>query len=257
MNTIQSLLGQFLGTDASAAGDRPQPTIGQNRSGLGEKIPGGLVGGAAAGGIIALLLGNKKARKFAGKAAGYGGAAVIGGLAYQALQNWRQTPSNDRYPGQAAAPEMRPAPASLQPAIDDSFEIKVITAMIAAAKADGHIDAREQERIFAAVDRMALSSELKALVFDLLRKPVSVEDVSRGVESLEQKAELYMASCLAIDEDHPRERAYLDQLADALALPESLASQISAQARYALESDDNAAGNVVPLPNHANKEHSI
>ena len=257
MNTIQSLLGQFLGEGASAAGDRPQPTIGQGSSGLGDRIPGGLVGGAAAGGIIALLLGNKKARKFAGKAAGYGGAAVIGGLAYQALQNWRKSPSNAQHPLQAAVPEMKPSPVTRQPAIDDSFEVKVITAMIAAAKADGHIDGREQERIFAAVDQMALSSELKALVFDLLRKPVSAEDVSRGVESLEQKVELYMASCLAIDEDHPRERAYLDQLAGALALPESLASQISAQARLATENEPSAAGNVVALPDYAPKEHRI
>lgn len=257
MNTIQSLLGQFLGASASAAGDRPQQSIGQGASGLGDKIPGGLVGGAAAGGIIALLLGNKKARKFAGKAAGYGGAAVIGGLAYQALQNWRQTPSDGGHPVQAAMPEMRPSPVTRQPAMDDSFEVKVITAMIAAAKADGHIDGQEQERIFAAVDQMALSSELKALVFDLLRKPVSAEDVSRGVESLEQKAELYMASCLAIDEDHPRERAYLDQLADALALPESLASQIGAQARHATGNDGSAGGNVVALPGYGYKEHSI
>jgi len=34
-----------------------------------------------------LLLGNKSAREIAGKAASYGGAAVLGGLAYKAFQN--------------------------------------------------------------------------------------------------------------------------------------------------------------------------
>ena len=254
MNTIQSLLGQFLGADA---GERPQPATGQGAPGAAGKFPGGLVGGAAAGGIVALLLGNKKARKFAGKAAGYGGAAVIGGLAYQALQNWKQNTSDGQRPVQAASPEMKPVPASVQPGMDNSFEMRVITAMVAAAKADGHIDGREQERIFAAVDRMELSSELKALVLDLLRKPVSVADVARGVESLEQKAELYMASCLAIDEDDPRERAYLSQLADALALPEGLSSQISAQARNAAADDIAFSGNVITLPDYPQKEHHL
>ena len=257
MNTIQSLLGQFLGTDAGAAGERPQPTSGQGAPGRGGQFPGGLVGGAAAGGIVALLLGNKKARKFAGKAAGYGGAAVIGGLAYQALQNWKKNAPGGQQPVQSASPEMRPLPASVQPGMDNSFELRVITAMVAAAKADGHIDGREQERIFAAVDRMELSSELKALVLDLLRKPVSVAEVSRGVESLEQKAELYMASCLAIDEDDPRERAYLSQLADALALPEGLASQISAQARGDAFDHNALTGNVIALPDYPQKEHQL
>lgn len=257
MNTIQSLLGQFLGTDTGTAGERPQATSGQGAPATGGQFPGGLVGGAAAGGIVALLLGNKKARKFAGKAAGYGGAAVIGGLAFQALQNWKQNAPGGQRTVQSTSPEMKPVPAAVQPGMDYSFELKVITAMVAAAKADGHIDGSEQERIFAAVDRMALSSELKALVLDLLRKPVSVADVARGVESLEQKAELYMASCLAIDEDDPRERAYLSQLADALALPEGLASQISAQARNGALDDNALSGNVIALPDYPHKEHQL
>ena len=91
MNNIQNLLGQFLGTGDQGVATQ-QPAAGAPSS-LADKIPGGLVGGAAAGGIVALLLGNKKARKFAGKAAGYGGAAVAGGLAYRALQNWKQAPA--------------------------------------------------------------------------------------------------------------------------------------------------------------------
>ena len=223
MTDIQSLLGQFLGGTDNAAGHQTQAA--QQSASFNDKIPGGLMGGAAAGGIVALLLGSKKARKFAGKAAGYGGAAVAGGLALSALQKWRSS-STDTQPQAHGISKAQPQLSVVSNAPVKSLEISIITAMIAAAKADGHIDAIEQERIFATVDRMELSAELKALVFDLLRQPLTVEDVARGVEGLEHKAEIYGASCLAIDEDDPRERAYLDQLERALNLPDGLANQI-------------------------------
>ncbi len=50
---------------------------------------GGLAGGAMAGGLVALLLGNKSVRKTATTAAKFGGAAVLGGLAYKAYRNWQ------------------------------------------------------------------------------------------------------------------------------------------------------------------------
>lgn len=227
MNNIQSMLGQFLGQTQTA---QQVPPGSQSATSLSDKIPGGLLGGAAAGGIVALLLGNKKARKFAGKAAGYGGAAVVGGLAYRALQNWQGSSGNGQSQAQAAN-DVKPVLAASPPAFSNNFEISIITAMIAAAKADGHIDSAEQERIFEAVERMQLSPDLKALVLDLLRQPIAVEDVVRGVYGLEQKAEIYVASCLAIDEDDPRERAYLDQLSRALNLPDGLDGQLRLQAQ--------------------------
>ena len=245
MNNIQNLLGQFLGTGDQGAAAQ-QPAAGAPSS-LADKIPGGLVGGAAAGGIVALLLGNKKARKFAGKAAGYGGAAVAGGLAYRALQNWKQAPASATAASPAsvaAAPAAQPAPppVTTPDASNATLEVKIITAMIAAAKADGHIDSAEQERIFSAMDRMNASAEIKALVFDLLRRPLSAADVCAGVEGLEHKAEVFMASCLAIDEDDPRERAYLEELSTTLQLPGELAAQIRAQAQQELQPQDAHAG---------------
>ena len=95
MTNIQDLLGQFLGGNTGPGQGQTAPGPAATHT-AGSSIPGGLMGGAAAGGVVALLLGSKKARKFAGKAAGYGGAAVVGGLAYRALQNWRQAPQQTR-----------------------------------------------------------------------------------------------------------------------------------------------------------------
>ena len=88
---IQNLLNQFIGSsNATLSSNHETQGTGDTLSKLSGSIPGGLAGGAAAGGIMALLVGNKSARKFAGKAATYGGAAVLGGLAYKAFQSWQQ-----------------------------------------------------------------------------------------------------------------------------------------------------------------------
>jgi uncharacterized membrane protein YebE (DUF533 family) len=91
--------------------------------------------------------------------------------------------------------------------------------MIAAAKADGHVDADEQRRLFTEVERMGIDAEGKALVFDALSQPVDIPGLVAQVATPEQAAELYLASRLAIDPDHPAERAWLDALAVRLGLP--------------------------------------
>jgi uncharacterized membrane protein YebE (DUF533 family) len=106
--------------------------------------------------------------------------------------------------------------------------------MIAAAKADGHIDELEQQRIFKAVEQMDLSMETKGILVDLLQKPISIAELARGVVNIEQRTELYLASCLIINPDHPSEQAYLDQLALALQLPKELALQLKYQAQEAV-----------------------
>ena len=205
--SLQKILNQFIGSGDTAevsggGGNRGlRDTLGK----LSNGIPGGLAGGAAAGGIMALLMSNKSARKFAGKAATYGGAAVLGGLAYKAYQQWQTSSSagavSQPSPGHAALqrPESIEPPQLQQPASD----LTIIKAMISAARADGHIDEREQQRIFQAVDEMALSDDLKAKVFDYLRQPATVQELALEVTTLEQKSEVYLAACMVASTDHP------------------------------------------------------
>ena len=62
-------------------------------------VAGGVAGGAASSLLISGL-GSKKGRKMMGKAAKLGGAAVVGGLAWKAYEQYR---ANRTEPG--AAPE--------------------------------------------------------------------------------------------------------------------------------------------------------
>jgi uncharacterized membrane protein YebE (DUF533 family) len=118
-----------------------------------------------------------------------------------------------------------------QPAADGgSFHMVLIRAMVGAAKADGHVDAIEQQRLFGEIEKLGLDAEAKAVVFDLLAKPVDLSAITSGVATPEQAAEVYLASRLAIDPDMSAERAYLDALAARLALPGELRQHLDAQA---------------------------
>jgi len=76
--SIQNLLNQFVVRPAR----RSSRTVLRNPSRQpvehDRQIPSGSVGGAAAGGILVLLVSNKSARKLAGTRATYGGAALLG-----------------------------------------------------------------------------------------------------------------------------------------------------------------------------------
>jgi uncharacterized membrane protein YebE (DUF533 family) len=198
---------------------------------------GGFVRGAAAGGLLGLLLGGKGLKGVAGGVLGYGGAAAIGALALQAYQKYQQQQGQQKGAGMASlTPEQfaNLSPDALphaQPAADGSpFQLVLVRAMVGAAKADGHVDADEQRRLFSEVERLGLDSEAKAFVFDLLSQPVDLAAVTNAVATPEQGAEVYLASRMAINPDVPAERAYLDALAARLKLPAELRAHLDAQA---------------------------
>lgn len=191
----------------------------------------GFGGGALAGGLAGLLLGSKGGRKLAGTALTYGGMAVAGALAFRAYQNWQAGKAATS--AAAAQGPLLPPPADtpFNPAAEADQQMlsrNLLRAMIAAAKADGHIDAAEQAAIFAQMDRLNVGAEDKVFVMDELRKPLDADAVARTTRSPEEAAELYAVSLLAIDVDNPSERAYLARLAAALKLDAGLVAHLHA-----------------------------
>ena len=61
--------------------------------------------------------------------------------------------------------------------------------------------------------------------------------LSHRVSTLEQKSEVYLASCLTINPDHPSEQEHLGKLARILASPPRLADQLGLEANRALEAE--------------------
>jgi len=229
MFDAKNLLDQFIG------GQGQQGRGGGRQSGdllqQATNALSGFGGGALTGGLAGLLLGSKSGRKLAGSALTYGGMAVAGALAYRAYQNW-QAGKAATSTANADTP-LLPPPANtpFNPVNDDaqqSLARNLLRAMIAAAKADGHIDAAEQGNIFAQMDKLNVSAEDKAFVMDELRKPLDVDAVANTARSPEEAAELYTVSLLAIDVDSPAERGYLALLAARLKLDDKLVAHLHA-----------------------------
>jgi uncharacterized membrane protein YebE (DUF533 family) len=236
MFDAKSLLDQFLG---APAGNQPHRSAPQRRGGLADVAGnlgnnlGGIGGGAVAGGLVALLLGSKQARKVAGTALQLGGMAVVGALAYRAYQNWQAgktvTQSTVAMPPAGLLPPPADSPfAPVRPEAQQSLSRHLLRAMIAAAKSDGHIDAKEQAAVFAEMDKLPLSADDKAFVMDELRRPLDVDAVASGARTPEEAASIYAASLLAIDVDNASERAYLALLAARLNLDGALVKHLHA-----------------------------
>ncbi|MBV7407577.1 tellurite resistance TerB family protein [Maritimibacter sp. DP1N21-5] len=230
---VTRLLEGFLGGQGGQ-----MPSGGQtarNRTGSG--LPSGLVGGAAAGGAIALLLGSKKGRKLGGKALKYGGLAAVGGLAYKAYSDWQ----NNKTSGTEPRPLDLPPPAVNsgfdvdhdRDATGNDFRLTLMRTMIAAAQADGHIDKAEHARIREQVSAFDLGAEEKARLYEYFAEPADPMAIARMARTEEQKAEIYLASALCIDPDTMEERDYLDRLGTHLNLPAGLRGHLDAEAEAA------------------------
>jgi uncharacterized membrane protein YebE (DUF533 family) len=113
--------------------------------------------------------------------------------------------------------------------------------MIAAAKADGHIDAAEQKSLFERIENLGLDAEAKAFVFDELSRPADLNAIAALSRGPEQAAELWLVSRLAIDPDDVREKAYLSALGAKLNLPPQLLEHLESQASAALPAPAEAA----------------
>jgi len=252
MINAQNLLERVLGQNAGGPPDRSsQPPASQAMDPAGSRLSdvagaarraldaagglGGIAASGAAGGLLGLLVSGKKKKKSGfGRVLSHGGAAMLGALANQAYQSWRQgqTPAQAPIasPQQAPSVEPRFLPAAAPASDGQPFELALIRAMIAAAKADGHIDADEQRRIFDRVGELGLDAESKAFVFDALTAPVGVSEVAASATTQEQAAELYLVSRLAVEPDEPAERSYLEALAHRLKLPPDLTAHLDRQA---------------------------
>ncbi len=190
---------------------------------------GGLAGGALAGGLVSVLLGSKGARKLGGKALTYGGLAVVGALAYSAYRNWQAQQSGQPAPApvQAGQPLALPPPETPfhpahAPGGEGTLALTLLHAMIAAAKADGHVDADERARIVGRLDDIGLSAEDRGFLEEELAAPVDIDRLVREATTPAVAAEIYAASLLVITPDHPAEQAYLQLLAARLGLDPGL-----------------------------------
>jgi uncharacterized membrane protein YebE (DUF533 family) len=201
---LGGLLGSVMGGSSGGAGDMLRGLMGgggQQSGGLGS-ILSGMLGGQQAGAQSSGGLG--------GLLDSLGGGSTGGGLG--ALLN--QTLSG------ASADEIEATPDQ-----EKQAEL-MLRAMIAAAKADGEIDAEERRKLTEHLGDV--SPEELELVKREMASQTSLEDLIAEVpEGMEQQ--IYLMSLLAIDLDHQAEAAYLDRLAKGLNISPQQANAIHEQ----------------------------
>ncbi|WP_316863454.1 tellurite resistance TerB family protein [uncultured Cohaesibacter sp.] len=247
MFDASKIIGEFLGSSSIDADD----LLRRGTSYL-EKNAGGIGGGAIAGSLAGLVLGTKGGRKFAKNASTYGGLALIAGLAYKAYSDYQGKTAGVPIVDGKVGSDPKSIPASLHvpegvPQVEthvpvvpmgSGFEINemterasgfgatLVSAMIAAAKADGQIDAEEQKAIFEKIGEEKLSAEEKAFLLDQLSKPLDIDSLVSQAQTKEQAMQIYLASVMAIDPDNPSEQAYLAMLAARLGIEPALAEHL-------------------------------
>lgn len=125
-----------------------------------------------AGGVLSGALMSKGGRKLGKTALKVGALAAVGGIAWKAYQHYQCKQGTAATTATAAGPQA--AAAALPDLTSGRFiaaaedrpgnpgPMLLLRAMIAAAHADGHIDAAERQRIFERVDELELDSDAKA-----------------------------------------------------------------------------------------------
>ncbi len=224
-------LGGLLGSSGGGLGGLIGSVTGgalstQDKSGTRGSSGRGLLNadfgkGALTGGALGLLLGNRKVRKAGGKIALYGGVAAVGLLAYKAYGDYRR---------QQGDTDVQPQTVDRLPEAEAELHAQaILRALVAAAKADGHIDSEERAAIEGEFTRLDSDASLRDWLHAELEKPLDPAEVARAATTPEMASEMYLASLLAADEQSYMERAYLDELARQLKIDDALKARLEQQ----------------------------
>ena len=177
--------------------------------------------GAAAAGVLALLLGTGAGRRVTSAAIKLGGVAALGTLGYRAYQEWLAanggSTDEDAFSGH------------LSPEVADAHSQNLLRAMVAAAKADGHMDDAERTRIADNLASLSLGAELTELLSAEVREPLDVTDIATRASTPEQATELWLVSRMVCSTRNDAERVYLRALALELGLADETISGLEAE----------------------------
>jgi uncharacterized membrane protein YebE (DUF533 family) len=209
---LKNLLNQALNSDLIQQGQQQLKKPGASNSikSLGT--------GALGGGLVGMLMGSKKSRKL-GKKVGknalkIGGAAALGVLAYKVYNNYQSSEKSE----QQQFNENDPIHNEL-----------ILKAMIAAAKADGHVDSEEMNKIQSTLEQAGAEAQLQSLIHSELSKPLDPSEIASLAQTPQQASEIYLASLIIVDEENFMEKAYLGELAKQLKLDNEIVYQLEQQ----------------------------
>lgn len=189
----------------------------------------GMKKGAIAAGVLALLLGTGAGRRVTGSALKIGSLAAIGGIGYKAYQNWKAQKEDVQQEVKEVAEDAKLVNFDeLSPEQANQRSQILLKAMIAAAKADGHINNKEIVAIQEQTEKLNLGDEIANIMHDEIAKPLDVKEVAALAENQAMAAEIYLVSAVITDRENTMEREYLETLARTMELPDALVAELQA-----------------------------
>ncbi|WP_372958198.1 tellurite resistance TerB family protein [Marinobacter sp.] len=229
---VTSILNQLLNQASGQSGSTGSSGSGMDVSRMVDSFSSQLKGSASSGGgvdlksllgggALGLMVGSKRGRKMGGKALKYGALAGIGVLAWKAYQNYQGGAGADASQGQPLE--------QLQGQARERRGLEILQAMIMAARADGHIDANERAVLTREIEKLGADDELQAWVQQQFEAPLDADVLALQADSPQAAREIYLVSAVIVDDQNPMERAWLDQLANALKLPPTLTKELDRQ----------------------------
>jgi uncharacterized membrane protein YebE (DUF533 family) len=102
--------------------------------------------------------------------------------------------------------------------MNPELSLAIIRAMIGAAKADGHMDEAESQKIMGQMEAAGTNSQEKILLMQEIANIPDVRVIASAASSPQDSAQIYLAALLVCDSQCEREQQYLTSLAAALKL---------------------------------------
>jgi len=201
--------------EASGAVDKAKKAAGDLRERL-KTDPQARTVAAGAGGLLLLgMLGSRGGRRLIGDVAQTGAIAALGALAYK---TWMER--QGKKAGDNPIREAQSVGFPTDHASDPDFALAVVRAMLAAAYADGVIDAHEQALIDSAMSKSDLSDADRAMLKNEIPQEETLRLLSDAAKTPHHAAELYAAAVVSAGDLNGRETAFLVKLADQLGISE-------------------------------------
>ena len=235
---LGGMLGGMLGGQRPDAGGGLGGMLGSMLGGQRADMGGGL------GGMLGSLLGGGAARGGLGGLGGLGSVlsglagggrpqsgvnwGLLGGLAMTAFQMLGNRGASASASSLAGLDQMLDPEKTASPADEARIQqqaLVMIKAMINAAKADGQVDAQEQQNI---VSKLAdLGPHEAAFIQQEMAKPLNLDFLNEV--NPDMSPNVYLMSLMAINLDTPAESQYMQNLAQRLGLDAQSVNDLHAQ----------------------------
>jgi uncharacterized membrane protein YebE (DUF533 family) len=211
--------------DLDAKVEKGKQAAGEMRDKI-ETDPKARMAAMGAGGLLlAGLLGTGGGRKLVGGVAKTGAVAALGALAYHAWQT-----RNGADAGSPDPVEVDAAGYITDEMASPQFAEALIRIMVAAAHADGELDASEQAAIADALAGAGVSEEARAVLLAGGTEVDAFDAAVLAAQSPNHAAQIYAAASAVAGGGEASEQAFLGRLADRLGLDRQYAASIDSAA---------------------------